>query len=68
MKKIIAFLKSLFSSKAPATYAEIKKQSVEEIYKVEPVALVEPIVEEKPKKAPAKKKKPAAKKKKDGSK
>ena len=62
MKKIIAFLKSLFSSKAPATYAEVKKQSVEEIYKVEPVA----VVEEKPKKAPAKKKKPAAKKKKDG--
>lgn len=63
MKKIIEAIKALFSSKAPATYAEVKKESVEEIYKLEPKA-----VEEKPKKAPVKKKKPATKKKKDGSK
>lgn len=66
MKKIIEAIKSLFSPKVPATYAEVKKESIEEIYKVEP-KVVE-IVEEKPKKAPAKKKKPASKKKKDGSK
>lgn len=63
MKKIIEAIKALFSSKASATYAEVKKESVEEIYKLEPKA-----VEEKPKKAPVKKKKPATKKKKDGSK
>lgn len=63
MKKIIEAIKSFFSRKAPVTYAEIKKESIEEIYKVEPT-----VVEEKPKKAPAKKKKPATKKKKDGSK
>lgn len=62
MKKIIEAIKAFFSTKTPATYAEIKKESIEEIYKVEP----QPVVEEKPKKAPAKKKKPATKKKKDG--
>jgi hypothetical protein len=63
MKKIIEAIKAFFSPKSPATYAEVKKESIEEIYKVEPK-----VVEEKPKKAPAKKKKPATKKKKDGSK
>lgn len=62
MKKIIEAIKALFSKKVPATYAEIKKESIEAAYKVEPA-----IEEEKPKKAPAKKKKkPAVKKKKDG--
>lgn len=64
MKKIIEAIKAFFSKKSPATYAEVKKESIEKIYKVEPKVEV---VEEKPKKAPAKKK-PASKKKKDGSK
>lgn len=64
MKKIIELIKAFFSTKPAPTYAEVKKESIEEIYKLEPVA----VVEEKPKKAPAKKKKPATKKKKDGSK
>jgi len=63
MKKIIEAIKSLFSRKAPVTYADVKKESIEEIYKLEPKV----VIEEKPKKAPAKKKKPT-KKKKDGSK
>ena len=62
MKKIIEAIKAFFSKKSPATYAEVKKESIAQIYKVEP----KPVVEEKPKKAPAKKKKPATKKKKDG--
>jgi len=66
MKKIIEAIKAFFSTKPAATYAEVKKESIEEIYKLEPK--VEVVVEEKPKKAPAKKKKPATKKKKDGSK
>jgi hypothetical protein len=65
MKKIIEAIKAFFSTKPAATYAEVKKESIEEIYKLEPKAEA---VEEKPKKAPAKKKKPATKKKKDGSK
>lgn len=70
MKKIIEAIKNFFKAEKPAhagNYAELKKQAIEEIYKIEPVA----VVEEKPKKAPAKKKatkKPATKKKKDGSK
>lgn len=58
MKKIIAAIKAFFSSKSPATYAEIKKETIEEIYKIEPKV----VVEEKPKKAKPKKKKPAKKK------
>lgn len=65
MKKLIAAIKGFFSTKPAATYAEVKKESIEEIYKIEPKVEA---VEEKPKKAPAKKKKPATKKKKDGSK
>ena len=66
MKKIIEAIKALFSKKTPVTYAEVKKETIEEIYKVEPV-IEATVVEEKPKKAPAKKKKkPTAKKKKDG--
>lgn len=64
MKKIIEAIKAFFSTKPAPVYAEVKKESIEEIYKLEP----KEIVEEKPKKAPAKKKKPATKKKKDGSK
>lgn len=64
MKKIIAAIKAFFSTKPAPIYAEVKKESIEELYKLEPIA---PVVEEKPKKAPAKKK-PATKKKKDGSK
>jgi hypothetical protein len=60
MKKIIAAIKAFFSPKVPATYAEIKKETIEEIYKIEPKAVV--VVEEKPKKAKPKKKKPAKKK------
>lgn len=63
MKKIIEAIKAFFSTKPAPTYAETKKESIEEIYKIEPVV----VKEEKPKKAPAKKK-PATKKKKDGSK
>jgi hypothetical protein len=63
MKKIIEAIKAFFSPKPAPIYAEVKKESIEEIYKLEPK-----VVEEKPKKAPAKKKKPATKKKKDGSK
>lgn len=59
MKKIIKAIKAFFSTKPATTYAEVKKESIEEIYKVEPT-----VVEEKPKKAPAKKKKPATKKEK----
>lgn len=70
MKKIIEAIKAFFSPKPAPIYAEVKKESIEEIYKLEPK--VEEVVEEKPKKkAPAKKKpakKPATKKKKDGSK
>lgn len=61
MKKIIEAIKAFFSTKPAPTYAEAKKESIEEIYKLEPVV----VKEEKPKKAPAKKK-PATKKKKDG--
>jgi hypothetical protein len=57
MKKIIEAIKAFFSPKVPATYAEVKKESIEEIYKLEPV-----VVEEAPKKAKPKKKKPAKKK------
>lgn len=67
MKKIIEAIKNFFKAEKPVhagNYAELKKESIEQLYKVEPVA----VVEEKPKKAPAKKKKPATKKKKDGSK
>ena len=62
MKKIIEAIKAFFSTKPAATYAEVKKESIEELYKIEPK--VEVVVEEKPKKAPAKKKatkKPATK-------
>lgn len=62
MKKLIEAIKAFFSTKPAPTYAEVKKESIEKIYKVEPT-----VVEEKPKKAPAKKK-PTTKKKKDGSK
>lgn len=65
MKKIIEAIKAFFSTKPAPIYAEVKKESIEELYKIE--TKVE-VVEEKPKKAPAKKKKPATKKKKDGSK
>lgn len=58
MKKIIEAIKAFFSPKVPATYAEIKKEAIEAIYKVEPKV----VVEEKPKKAKPKKKKPAKKK------
>lgn len=65
MKKIIELIKAFFSTKSAPTYADVKKESIEEIYKVETTT----VVEEKPKKAPAKKKKkPATKKKKDASK
>lgn len=72
MKKIIELIKKLLGlgekSVHAGNYAELKKEAIEEIYKIEPVA----VEEEKPKKkAPAKKKpakKPATKKKKDGSK
>lgn len=60
MKKIIEAIKAFFSTKPAPTYAEVKKESIETIYKIEP-----PIVEEAPKAAPAKKKakkKPAKKK------
>ena len=59
MKKIIEAIKAFFSTKPAPTYAEIKKEAIEEIYKLEPKAVV---VEEKPKKAKPKKKKPAKKK------
>lgn len=59
MKKIIAAIKAFFSTKPAPTYAEVKKESIEEIYKIEPKAVV---VEEAPKKAKPKKKKPAKKK------
>jgi hypothetical protein len=58
MKKIIEAIKAFFSPKAPVT-TEVKKETIEEIYKVEPK-----IIEEAPK-APTKKKakkKPAKKK------
>ena len=58
MKKIIAAIKAFFSTKPAPTYAEIKKETIEEIYKIEPKV----VVEEKPKKAKPKKKKPAKKK------
>jgi hypothetical protein len=57
MKKIIAAIKAFFSTKPAPTYAEIKKETIEEFYKIEPK-----VVEEKPKKAKPKKKKPAKKK------
>lgn len=56
MKKIIAAIKAFFSTKPAPTYAEVKKETIEEIYKIEPK-----VVEE-PKKAKPKKKKPAKKK------
>jgi hypothetical protein len=58
MKKIIEAIKAFFSPKVPATYAEVKKETIEELYKLEPKV----VVEEKPKKAKPKKKKPAKKK------
>lgn len=66
MKKIIEAIKKFFAkAEKPVhagNYAELKKESIEAAYKVEPA-----VEEEKPKKAPAKKKKkPAVKKKKDG--
>ena len=57
MKKIIAAIKAFFSTKPAPIYAEIKKETIEEFYKIEPT-----VVEEKPKKAKPKKKKPAKKK------
>jgi hypothetical protein len=57
MKKIIEAIKAFFSPKVPSTYAEVKKETIEELYKLEPK-----VVEEKPKKAKPKKKKPAKKK------
>ena len=58
MKKIIAAIKAFFSTKPAPTYAEIKKETIEEFYKIEPKV----VVEEKPKKAKPKKKKPTKKK------
>jgi len=53
MKKIIEAIKALFSKKVPATYAEIKKEAIEELYKIEP--------KKKAKKKPTKKKKDGSK-------
>lgn len=53
MKKIIEAIKALFSSKTPATYAEVKKESIDELYKLEP--------KKKAKKKPTKKKKDGSK-------
>lgn len=56
MKKIIEAIKAFFSTKPAATYAEVKKESIEAIYKIEPQVVEVAPAKKKAKKKPAKKK------------